>query len=216
MIFRNRHLPDNAENLFCRDVSGRGRNDMDRRQRKSREAIFSAFSRLLAKENYSNITVQQIIDEADVGRTTFYAHFETKDFLLKELCAELFAHIVGSAKDASHTHGIYTDGKPESVFCHLLQHMQENDYNILGLLSGESSDLFLRYFRESLAGLIEEQFMQQNRIQSAELPAGFLVNHITGSFVEMTLWWIQGGMKYSPEELDRCFRAVIEPALQKL
>ena len=43
---------------------------MDRRQRKSRKAILSAFSRLLERKSYSRITVQEIIDEADVGRTT--------------------------------------------------------------------------------------------------------------------------------------------------
>ena len=58
---------------------------MDRRQRKSRQAIFRAFTELLKKENYSKITVQQIIDLADVGRTTFYTHFETKDALLRIL-----------------------------------------------------------------------------------------------------------------------------------
>ena len=67
---------------------------MDRRQRKTREAIFRAFTGLLAKKNYHQITVQDILDAADVGRTTFYAHFETKEYLLRDLCAELFGHII--------------------------------------------------------------------------------------------------------------------------
>ena len=44
-----------------------------------------------------------------------------------------------------------------------------------------------------------------------DIPQDFLVNHISGSFVEMVLWWIKGRMKQTPEELDRYFRAVIEP-----
>lgn len=187
---------------------------MDRRQKKTRSAIFAAFSALLSKKPYSKITVQEIIDAADVGRTTFYAHFETKDDLLKALCEELFGHIISSAMDCTHTHGLYFPGNaPESVFCHLLQHLQENDNNILELLSCESSEIFLRYFKDSLNILIKNQFVNQNRRNNPQIPEDFLINHISGSFVEMILWWTKGRMKQSPEELDRYFRAVIEPIL---
>ena len=54
---------------------------MDRRQRKTREAIFNAFITLLSKKNYNGITVGEIIEVANIGRATFYAHFETKAFL---------------------------------------------------------------------------------------------------------------------------------------
>ncbi len=187
---------------------------MDRRQRKTRAAIFQAFRALLAEKSYSRITVQDIIDAADVGRTTFYAHFETKDDLLKALCEELFGHIISSTLDCTHTHGLYSDkDAPQSVFCHLLQHLQEDENNILGLLSSESSELFRRYFKASLNQLVQDQFINQSGKNSAGLPQDFLINHISGSFVEMVLWWIKGRMKQTPEELDRYFRAVIEPVL---
>lgn len=187
---------------------------MDRRQQKTRAAIFSAFSSLLSEKSFSKITVQEIIDRANVGRTTFYAHFETKEDLLKELCEELFGHIIGSAMDRTHTHGLYSDGNaPESVFWHLLQHLQENDKNIIGLLSCESSEIFLRYFKSSLNSLIQTQFVNQNRTTNLHIPPDFLINHISGSFVEMVLWWIKGRMKQTPAELDHYFRAVIEPIL---
>lgn len=187
---------------------------MDRRQQKTRAAIFSAFSALLSAKSYGKITVQEIIDAANVGRTTFYAHFETKDDLLKALCEELFGHILDSARDCAHTHGLYSAGNaPESIFCHLLQHLQENDSNILGLLSCESSEIFLRYFKDGLSALIRDQFVTQNRKTNLDIPPDFLINHISGSFVEMVLWWVKGRMKESPAELDRYFRAVIEPIL---
>lgn len=187
---------------------------MDRRQQKTRKATFRALGTLLERKSYNNITVQDIIDEADIGRSTFYAHFETKDDLLKELCKELFGHIVNSAMDCTHTHGLYSDGSaPESVFCHLLQHLAENDNNILGLLSCENSGIFLRYFKDSLNELIYSQFVKQNSHKNEALPEDFLINHISGSFVEMVLWWIKGHRKQTPEELDRYFRAVIEPVL---
>ena len=187
---------------------------MDRRQQKTRAAVFTAFSALLSRKSYSRITVQEIIDEANVGRTTFYAHFETKDDLLKALCEELFGHIINSAMDCTHTHGLYSYGSaPGSVFCHLLQHLQENENNILELLSCESSEIFLRYFKDSLNELIQKQFIGQDRRANLDISEDFLVNHISGSFVEMVLWWTRGQMKQTPEELDRYFRAVIEPVL---
>lgn len=187
---------------------------MDRRQQKTRTAIFSAFTSLLAEKSYGKITVQEIIDLADVGRTTFYAHFETKDDLLKELCQELFGHIISSAMDRTHTHGLYSDrSAPESVFCHLLQHLQENDKNIITLLSCESSEMFLRFFKDSLNGLVRSQFINQNRKANTDIPEDFLINHISGSFVEMVLWWIKGHRKQTPEDLDRYFRGVIEPII---
>lgn len=185
---------------------------MDRRQKKTRDAIFKAFSDLLAQKNYSKITVQEIIDAANVGRTTFYAHFETKDNLLKELCSELFDHIIQSAADCSHTHGLYSNGDvPESVFCHLLQHLQENDNSILELLSCESSELFLRYFKDSLNQLLSTQIVDWVKYDYEQVPQDFLINHISSSFVDMVQWWLKGGQKQAPEQLTEYFETVIRP-----
>ncbi len=187
---------------------------MDRRQIKTRRAIFSAFVKLLETKRYEKITVQEILDKADIGRSTFYAHFETKDELLKAVCKELFGHIIDSAMDKTHTHGLYSNKEaPQSVFCHLLQHLQENDNNILGLLACESSEIFLRYFKDNLNELIQIQFVNHSCRDNRDLPQDFLVNHISGSFVEMVLWWLKDKGKHTPEELDRYFRAVIEPIL---
>lgn len=187
---------------------------MDRRQIKTRQAIFTAFVKLLESKRYEKITVQEILDEANIGRSTFYAHFETKDELLKAVCKDLFGHVIDSAMDKTHTHGLYSQGEaPQSVFCHLLQHLQENDNNILGLLSCESSEIFLRYFKDSLNELINMQFVAHRSKERQDPPRDFLVNHISGSFVEMVLWWLKNKKKHTPEELDLYFRAVIEPIL---
>lgn len=188
---------------------------MDRRQRKTREAIFMAFTQLLEKQNYHQITVQDIIDTADVGRATFYAHFETKDYLLKSLCEELFDHIIDTAMGLPHGHYHYACGyATDSVFLHLLRHLQENDYNILHLLSCENNEIFLRYFKSNLKKLILSQYAEEKgSLAHAKLPEDYLVNHISSSFVETVSWWISRKMKESPEEITEYFLATIEPIL---
>lgn len=179
---------------------------MDRRQRKTREAIFAAFTELLSEKEFGRITVGEIIERADVGRATFYAHFETKDFLLKELCEELFAHIFeASTGDAdAHTH-IFDCDAPDSVFLHLLQHLQKNDNNILELLSCPNNELFLRYFKAELVKLIESQKELFEEGMANELPEDFRLNHIAATLVETVRWWIDNGMSESAEEITGYF-----------
>lgn len=187
---------------------------MDRRQKKSREAIFNAFTSLLSKKNYNQISVQEIIDTADVGRTTFYAHFETKDYLLKELCEELFSHIIDIAMGLPHGHYHYScSNVTDSVFLHLLRHLQENDRHILELLSSQNNDLFLRYFKSNLKELIILQYAKQGEFKNSKLPEDYLVNHIAASFVETVSWWLSHNMNENPEQITEYFIATIEPIL---
>ncbi|MBE6571012.1 MAG: TetR family transcriptional regulator [Ruminococcaceae bacterium] len=189
---------------------------MDRRQRKTREAIFAAFTALLAEKDYGQLTVQDIIDKADIGRTTFYAHFETKDFLLKDLCEELFGHIIDTAMGLPG--GYYhcsCANSTDSVFLHLLRHLQENDRNILELLSSQNNEIFIRYFKSNLKKLIITQYADKGVLKNDKLPQDYLVDHISSSFVETVEWWISRKMKESPEQMTQYFLAVIEPVLQK-
>lgn len=77
---------------------------MDRRQKKTRQAIIDAFVKLLTKTSYEKVSVKDIIDAADVGRSTFYSHFETKDDLARQICFELFDHIFSPDIPSCSTH----------------------------------------------------------------------------------------------------------------
>lgn len=179
---------------------------MDRRQRKTREAIFHAFIDLLSKKDFGQITVGEIIDQADIGRATFYAHFETKDFLLKELCQELFCHIFDSTKDKTNDHRhIFDCNAPKSVFLHLFQHLQKNDNHILGLLSCRNNELFLQYFKDNLRELVTSQLPLFEARKSEKLPESFWTNHIISTFIDTIKWWTDNGMKDSPETITEYF-----------
>ena len=181
---------------------------MDRRQRKTRESIFKAFSELLSEKNVNRITVGDIIERADIGRSTFYDHFETKDYLQKELCEELFCHIFDSAYGFSNGHKhIFECNAPDSVYLHLFEHLKKNDNNILDLLSGENNEIFLNYFKSCLIGLIKNDGIRNGYFEG--LPEDFVVNHIAAVFVETVRWWVKNGCRQTPEEITEYFLIAI-------
>ena len=182
---------------------------MDRRQRKTKLAIFRSFTSLLAEKDYHQITVGEIIEKADIGRATFYAHFETKDYLLKAFCQELFCHIF-DIEDHNHDHRhIFECDGTDSAFLHLFRHFQQNDNNILALLSSQNNDLFLSYFHSNLDALIESQLSLLASRKPEALPEDFWKHHIAASFVETLKWWISRGMQESPETITDYFLKVI-------
>ena len=97
---------------------------------KTRKAIFHAFRNLLEKKRYENITVQNIIDEADVGRSTFYSHFETKDLLLNAMCEDMFYHIF----ENDPCPWVGKDNDLEGKLSHTLWHIRENKNDLSGIL----------------------------------------------------------------------------------
>lgn len=178
---------------------------MDRRQRKTREAIFDAFIALLSKKNFNNITVGEIIELADIGRATFYSHFETKDFLLKDLCAELFDHIFNSEEGENNIHNIFDCDIHDSVFLHLFKHIKKNDNNVCKLLSSKNNELFLDYFKEGVKKLVVKQISNFERKKPEIIPVDFWINHITATFIQTLRWWIENSMQQTPETITEYF-----------
>lgn len=178
---------------------------MDRRQQKTREAIFAAFGQLLERKSYQRITVQDIIDEANIGRSTFYAHFETKDELLSAMCRQIFEHVFAKGLTAEQSHDFSKGRKTlAKQLTHLLYHLREQQREITRLLHSESSGLLLRYFQEELEQLFAESVKKAADI----VPAAFQLHYYASGFAETIRWWTDQGMQPTPEEMVRCYLAL--------
>ena len=178
---------------------------MDRRQKKTRDAIFRSFSRLLENKSYGEITVQNIIDGADVGRSTFYSHFETKDHLLKSMCGDIFDHIF-SGDVCAYDSSAGDELDLEHKLSHLLLHMNDRGADIMGIISSESGEVFMKYFKEYL----ESFFSLFLPCFHSKVPSDFLLHYLVGSFSEAVRWWVKNKMALPPRDLARYFIAVIE------
>lgn len=183
---------------------------MDRRQRKTRAAIFNAFTSLLNRKSYYKITVQEIIDAADVGRSTFYDHFETKDALLESLCRKLFEHISQSLRDRGNCK-FTSESEETSAFCHILYHLRDDERYILRLLARERNETFIDCFKQNLNELLrDEKYFNPKR---SDVPEDFLFDHISSSFVNTIQWWVRNRMQCDPPTVDRYFRSMLSAAI---
>ena len=174
---------------------------MDRRQKKTRQAVFRAFTGLLEHKSYSRISVQEIIDEANIGRSTFYSHFETKDDLLKELCTDIFEHVFSEELSKERTHD-FSSGKRnlKAKITHILYHLQDSRSYIRGILSGESGEMFMRFFKEYL----ERVFAGELKKNRTDVPREYVLHHLVCDFAETVRWWMRHET-YTPEEISRFF-----------
>ena len=68
--------------------------------------------------------VQDVIDKADVGRSTFYAHYASKEALLEELCHDLFHHLFTGREGSDVT----------VLLAHIFKHFRTNQDRVASLL----------------------------------------------------------------------------------
>lgn len=156
---------------------------MDRRIQKSRRAIYRAFISLLNQKSYEKMTVQEIIDEANVGRSTFYAHFETKETLLEELCQELFEHTFVRHQEEM----LYFE-----LIAHLFLHFKRNQDKIATLLLSKNT-YFTKRLKDQLEVYLFPLVQEKALYKKDHLPKEFLENFVTSTFIETVTWWLEYG-----------------------
>lgn len=189
---------------------------MDRRRQKTRKAIFEAFLALLERKRYDHITVQEILDRADVGRSTFYAHFETKEMLLEALCREIYFHMFGEHAAEENLFGdkfcAWTgdDRDLEGRLTHILWHVRDNRNNLATLLRSEGGEIFMGYFKGHLKSL----FDAYPQSFPTDLPRDLLLQLLATGFAEILKWWAAEQFRESPEAVAAYFLGAFGRASQ--
>ena len=158
----------------------------------------------MAEEHYSQVTVAQIIDRADIGRSTFYGHFETKDDLIDTICTEMFDHIFEGVNTDCVTHAGLVTPDLEGQLAHLLYHLRDSHSGVSGKLLMEGEPHFAAHFRERLAQLIEADMPGR----TGGLPRPFALRLMVSAFCEAVSYWFGGGCAEDPEQVARWYMEV--------
>lgn len=154
---------------------------MDRRVKRTRDLVFEAFGRLLKRKEYSQITVGDILKEANIGRSTFYENFKDKDCVLDEILEDLFNHVFEELF-VSTCH--FTSATFEEKITHLLIHIKEDQTGAKEFLLGNSNDIFYKRIGTRLADECEHQIKPVTNI-----PKPLSLAHIASTFSDVLKYW---------------------------
>lgn len=184
----------------------------DRRVQRTRSLLHEALVVLLHQKTYEKIAVQDILDRANVGRSTFYTHFRDKDDLLVEGLRD----IIRSLETAK----LSTSAKwPERLLWFSLpifEHVEERRRASNLKIGPHGRTVLHRQLQRILVEAIARQVKQctpATRKSFGQIPPELLVEHIASTFTLVLNWWVEQKESFSPKEVDLLFRSLILPAL---
>ncbi|HEY8473361.1 MAG TPA: TetR/AcrR family transcriptional regulator [Natronosporangium sp.] len=172
----------------------------DRRVRRTKALLRSALLELIQEKGYDRLTVQDIIDRADVGRSTFYAHFRDKEDLLLYGLAEI--------REA------FRPGQ-DTATLQVFEHFARSAEVWRAMVGRRGGELFLRHLHSLLAELIREQLAARAPAGETVVPLEAVVEFATSTLIGLgTRWWLGKGVPLTPQEMDRLYRRLTEPGIR--
>lgn len=155
----------------------------DRRIKKTKTSLHNAFYSLLKKKNYSDITVKELADEADITRKTFYLHYNTLDDLLREFLLERYDLIRETMESID---PFSEDCDYLSLFTKLRDLFAKNHDMIKKLMDDQNSRYIMQYVMEVNESrafeLAKSRFNMKPEI--LRIYFRYYTRGITGSFME--------------------------------
>jgi AcrR family transcriptional regulator len=180
----------------------------DKRVRRTQQALRSALLELMVERGYEQLSVQDILDRAAVGRATFYAHYRSKEELLVRSMDGLRQHLLEHSKSRMQHDGHAPLGFTLAFFRHV------DSYRPLwrAIVGRESGFIVERRMRRLLLDVVrmDTRAVSRKSDRVADLTAHYLV----GAIMSVMTWWLDSNVRLTPEQVDRLFRKLALPALE--
>ena len=191
----------------------------DRRVRRTRRQLREALLALVVERGYDRVTVQDVLDRADLSRATFYAHYRDKDDLLVGSLAELLDAVRGAM--AAYASAYATGDAPAcggelSATRAMFEHVAANRSLYRGLLGSRAWTVLLRHFREHFTGLAREHFRAviADRGSSPAVPVEVTAQCVGGALLALLTWWLESEAPLPAEQLAPMFERLTAPSIQ--
>lgn len=182
----------------------------DRRIQRTCQLLQKALIELLSERKYEEITIQEIVDRANVGRTTFYLHFDSKDDLFMS-CHDAIATGFHSLHSLPPEKLISPEAPPEIVAAY------EHLFSVRALLDpifrGKDSQVIQRQIRDQSASTIEANLRARFSETTGAIPIHLLANYLAGAQIALVQWWLEKHQPYTPEALAQTFHRLQRAAI---
>lgn len=177
----------------------------DRRVRRTRRRLKEALMDLMREKGYGRITVQELTERADVARSTFYAHFGSKDDLLFDGFDRWLLELTRVPEEGpAHGETGFRFSLP------LLRHARGQRRVFRAIFGSTGSPRAARRFHDLLVAVVLEELPGPPVDEGAREARAHAV---AGAFMALLAWWFESGTGLPPEEVDGAFhRAVADPA----
>jgi AcrR family transcriptional regulator len=179
---------------------------MDRRAARTRRALHEALISLILRKGYDAITIQEIIDEADVGRATFYAHYRGKEDLLRGGFEALRAELKAARGTGSSKRGVEQDG-PLAFSLAMFEHACAYRDVYRAMVGGRGGVVASDEIRRVLSEMVKEELsaFQDDSVVSRELALRFVVS----TFLTALAWCLERKPRLTPPQIDAMFRRLV-------
>ena len=183
---------------MARNATVQARPAPDRRVRRTRHRLKEALLHLIEERSYDRITVADIADHADVGRSTFYSHFDSKEELLFD-GFEAGLRALAAPGPA---------GGPGFRFSlPLLRHIGTQPRFALATLGRSANPAIQQTTTRILSDIVRLELERTSPSLSAAREAE--VHGIVGAFRGLVTWWLTSDSRMSPEALDQVFQRLV-------
>jgi len=178
----------------------------DRRSERSRQLLMEALAGLIHTKRYESITVQEITDRANVGRSTFYAHFTDKDDLL----VDGLRRMVGDLE--------YDEPGPRNTLAPSLgfiHHVESHSDHYQMMARGRHFTLFLDALQSELSAMFADRLAPRLPADgSPRVPVPLLAAMLAGMLITAVRTWLESELTATAEEVNRSFLVAAEAAVR--
>jgi AcrR family transcriptional regulator len=175
---------------------------MDRRVRRTRDALGDALVALMHEKPFAEINVQDVLDRAQISRSTFYTHYSDKDDLFLSDAEDFFEmmafHLSREGERSNRVAPV------REMFAHLAQ---VRPFYAAIVVSGklhDISELGQGYFARGI-----EQRLEKLKPNLASRQRTVLANAFAGALISLMSWWIHHGMSSSPQQMDELYHRMV-------